>query len=517
MIETLTIDCIAARAPDGADGLAARVERIVRRVADTRLDQLLGSYSSAAEGEWCLERVQVDVELDFERSDSALEEQLATAVLDAITAAAQGPEALHYRNRIAALADLVVAVAGHRAGAAWVWLRLGLIGDAEEFERHPESAVLAALDRSPECALAAIIGAARAVGLPALHRVLGEQGWIRLADIVVGMSVDARARATFAAMVCDGTAGGGSGRVSGSEDSPGVRTAGAASRMVRLESASRLLHGSVLAGEARSSRLRWDGPTARALALLLVAETEPALLCRGTAIPLCLILADFLSGEVPILMLPGAHEPTNDTRPEGRLTEVPAAPGSIDKTAQNGHRDSVDTEGSPDDSVPVGDETDHAGLLFLLNAATDAGQPTALLDDPVLHGFDGSELLARIAMTLAPVAADDPVTSAFAGVDPRRPRPTWRTSLPEPLAARIGVHADSWAAAAIRRLDHPDDDPKRVVAEMVCRHGRIAHQPGWIDVHLSLDEVSVDLRRAALDIDPGWVPWLGSVVRFHYE
>lgn len=515
MIETLTIDCIAARAPDGADGLATRVDRIVRRVADIRLEQLLGSYGFAAEGEWCLERVQVDVELDFERPDSALEERLALAVLDAITAAARGPEALHYPNRIAALADLVVAVAGHRAGAAWVWLRLGLIDDAEEFERHPESAVLVALDRSPECALAAIIGAARAVGLPALHRVLGEQGWIRLADIVVEMSADARARTTFAAMVRDGTAGGGSaGRVSGRGNAPGARTAGAASPMVRLESAARVLHGSVLAGEARSSRLRWDGPTARALALLVMAETEPALLCRGIAIPLCLNVADFLSGEVPILMPPGAHEPTTGTRPEGRPGEVPAAPGSIDEAVLNGHRDSGATGGSP---VPVGDETDHAGLLFLLNAAADAGQPAVLLDDPALQGFDGSELLARIAMTLAPVSADDPVTSAFAGVDPRRPRPTWRTSLPEPLAARIGVHADSWAAAAIRRLDHPDDDPQRVVAEMICRHGRIAHEPGWIDVHLSLDDVSVDLRRAALDIDPGWVPWLGSVVRFRYE
>jgi hypothetical protein len=36
-------------------------------------------------------------------------------------------------------------------------------------------------------------------------------------------------------------------------------------------------------------------------------------------------------------------------------------------------------------------------------------------------------------------------------------------------------------------------------------------------VHLSLDDVDLDVRRAGLDGDPGWVWWLGQVVRFVYE
>jgi hypothetical protein len=27
----------------------------------------------------------------------------------------------------------------------------------------------------------------------------------------------------------------------------------------------------------------------------------------------------------------------------------------------------------------------------------------------------------------------------------------------------------------------------------------------------------VEVRRAGLDLDPGWIPWLGAVVRFVYE
>ena len=41
-------------------------------------------------------------------------------------------------------------------------------------------------------------------------------------------------------------------------------------------------------------------------------------------------------------------------------------------------------------------------------------------------------------------------------------------------------------------------------------------EPGWIEVHLPLDAVDLVVRRAGLDADPGWVGWLGTVVRFVY-
>jgi hypothetical protein len=44
----------------------------------------------------------------------------------------------------------------------------------------------------------------------------------------------------------------------------------------------------------------------------------------------------------------------------------------------------------------------------------------------------------------------------------------------------------------------------------------VAH-PGWLEIHFSLDDVATDLRRAGLDLDPGFLPWLGVVVRFVYD
>jgi hypothetical protein len=214
----------------------------------------------------------------------------------------------------------------------------------------------------------------------------------------------------------------------------------------------------------------------------------------------------------------------------GRHSQAAAAPGSTtdrsvttsagspeparERGPETGHEPHPETGQEP--SSEAGQETGHAGLLFLLNVANDAAMPDALFDDPELDGVAAPQLLAHLAMTLVPVGDDDPVVLAFAGVDPRRVRPGWVRRLPAPLMERIAAHADGWAAAAAVRLGRPDADPATIVAEIACRSGRIVYEQGWMDVHLRLDDVDIDVRRAGLDIDPGWVPWLGSVVRFCY-
>ncbi len=38
-----------------------------------------------------------------------------------------------------------------------------------------------------------------------------------------------------------------------------------------------------------------------------------------------------------------------------------------------------------------------------------------------------------------------------------------------------------------------------------------------LEVHCRMADVRLAVRRAGLDVDPGWLPWLGRVVRFHYD
>ena len=52
--------------------------------------------------------------------------------------------------------------------------------------------------------------------------------------------------------------------------------------------------------------------------------------------------------------------------------------------------------------------------------------------------------------------------------------------------------------------------------EVVCRPGRILVSRTDLDVSLPIDSADLRLRRVGMDLDPGWLPWFGRVVRFHY-
>ncbi|WP_407279211.1 hypothetical protein U5817_24825 [Aromatoleum evansii] len=134
----------------------------------------------------------------------------------------------------------------------------------------------------------------------------------------------------------------------------------------------------------------------------------------------------------------------------------------------------------------------------------------------------------------------------------------WRATLAEPhagwrellrLALRLDFTPDAPLAAFLAdacalNLDvRPDDDPVAALAALppgadpapvhhaALRHygdtalaAALAERPAHVratashlDVHLRLNEIHLDIRRCGLDLDPGWLPWLGCVVRFHYD
>jgi hypothetical protein len=51
---------------------------------------------------------------------------------------------------------------------------------------------------------------------------------------------------------------------------------------------------------------------------------------------------------------------------------------------------------------------------------------------------------------------------------------------------------------------------------LINRGGRIVHTRTHLDVVFDPEQIDIDIRRAGLDIDPGWVSWLGRVVQYHY-
>ena len=172
--------------------------------------------------------------------------------------------------------------------------------------------------------------------------------------------------------------------------------------------------------------------------------------------------------------------------------------------------------------APRGALTEAAGLLFLLNAMTWLGIARVLDVQPALAeaGFV-VRLLARLAAH-ARVAPADPLlpwlqveiartAGAFAALQPSAAG--WPALLGPPRPARAGDLVRAWELA-VRRVCRRV--ARLTVPEIVSRRGYVLLSRADIDVTLPLHTADIRVRRAGLDIDPGWLPWLGRVVRFHY-
>ncbi|WP_157270220.1 hypothetical protein [Azohydromonas aeria] len=80
-------------------------------------------------------------------------------------------------------------------------------------------------------------------------------------------------------------------------------------------------------------------------------------------------------------------------------------------------------------------------------------------------------------------------------------------------AAPTRAEARRWLARsrrALRRHAHMS------LRELVCRPAWVSATPTHIDVIQGLDAADLRLRRLGLDVDPGWVPWIGRVVSLHF-
>jgi hypothetical protein len=161
--------------------------------------------------------------------------------------------------------------------------------------------------------------------------------------------------------------------------------------------------------------------------------------------------------------------------------------------------------------------TAYGGLFFLLTTASAAGFPEGVLEDPSLATRTLPWVLHKVATRLG-VPVSDPAAATFAGVDPGLPLP-WLGDQPATEAERDVVHtvARRWLLTTAGAMAKADEQPDEVIGAVIRRSGVIRYAPGWVEVRMPLAQVDIDIRRAGLDLDPGWVPWLGTVVRYVYE
>ena len=166
--------------------------------------------------------------------------------------------------------------------------------------------------------------------------------------------------------------------------------------------------------------------------------------------------------------------------------------------------------------------TKAAGLFFLLNALKRIGIVQAFAAGLAAAYPDFLALLFERLAAHAGAAADDPIVVWVAslvgdasnhsalpcevGWWPSNLSPS-RKTVPVEFLLRVWV-------LAVRRWCWRTG--RITVREIVARHGVFSVNRTDLDVSLPLDETEIRIRRIGLDLDPGWLPWFGRVVRFHY-
>jgi hypothetical protein len=318
-----------------------------------------------------------------------------------------------------------------------------------------------------------------------------------------------------------------------------------------MDLATRLVRSSRVAAAIRRSMLRPPQSVVAAWAVLVAVEVDPSILRRTTAPSvLAYVAAALVVSEAPRSAVshrppplpadpaPGAQPIGSSATPvDTNPTDVASAlPTGVVRNALPGDQLSADAsrvptpalngtaQPTPDKENTRSDEdagdraypTEYAGLLFLIATAPAADVPDAILAETAFMARTLPWVLHHVALCLG-VPAADPAAAAFGGHDPGNRLPWLSDEPPTDIELEaVTVVAGRWShatAAALRRLDDPDE----VVRSVLRRTGLIRYAPGWIDVRMPVDQVDLEVRRAGLDLDPGWVPWLGTVVRYVYE
>ena len=219
--------------------------------------------------------------------------------------------------------------------------------------------------------------------------------------------------------------------------------------------------------------------------------------------------------------------------------------------------------------------TRYAGMFFLLPIMSRLGMSTLLEDDPHLIECDLPVRLLLHASLRLGIGVEDPMSGALAGLRSQEDRAPssfvqpaiwrqgicndgsftvhrveesagervlfdgsgrialawWRGKIPHAvkhmagdLRVRRGTRLecsdglnlllDSWLTA-VRRWSRRY--ARIGLRDLACRAGRISVTNTHVDAVFDHRFADVRVRKAGLDLDPGWIPWLGRVVSFHYE
>lgn len=153
------------------------------------------------------------------------------------------------------------------------------------------------------------------------------------------------------------------------------------------------------------------------------------------------------------------------------------------------------------DQEAAGTFTQFAGLLFLIPVLNRLGLGQYLAEHISLLDSDfGSRWLLFCGAHVG-MRPDDPLALALTH-DLDRGTNVFQSD----LAGEWLRQVRRWCRRNVRLGLHT----------LIRRPGRVLASRTQLDLCFTLEQLDTRIRRAGLDLDPGWVPWLGRIVRFHY-
>jgi hypothetical protein len=197
----------------------------------------------------------------------------------------------------------------------------------------------------------------------------------------------------------------------------------------------------------------------------------------------------------------GARRTPNEDAAAGSHApeSAPALPMRQERRSDAPRRTAPHRDADP--GIGTGVYTRWAGLLFLPALLERSGRASAF----AAFGPDDAESAAATLLALAiqwlRIDEADPLPGALAPLL-ERASPLHRAfALAELRAAR------EWSVRALRLP----------LSRIARRRGRVIATATRVDAVFPLADADLRLRRAGIDVDPGWLPWLGWSLHFRFE
>lgn len=532
-----------------------RLDGLLKEVMDEALEAALEYEGIGSHEEICIRQVHAPVRLRLAESDQMLIDQwsqsLAQYIRRAIDEGSSGA-VVRYPARINGYVDFTTGVALGCLNRAWAWSQLGIADLSEGASQlAAQEQLLIALEREPHFIVPVLKQLANQGHFRALAQRLSADDWHVLMQAAgVGWRAGAELQSILSQMVAQPLPIGlpAESSVSDLDDesvdlpnSAESRLWKKASETVVVQLASSLLARSSI-GQillAAPQLYRSAQSSLESLLVLIVLEVEPTLMRQPqsqveamlSALAMVLIGSD--SGKTDVARkkqcqtgrdttAKAANEKNQQPQNDAALTQQNSEPEPQEQQALAPDTDEPAVEEYPLPTPVTPVETDFGGLLYLLSLVDALKLPDAIVAASCFEQRSFQWVLYYLALKLIPLSELDPALLAFCGLGGEEALP-WRDQpeLNEGELQWFDQATESLVQLLRERLvQQPDQPPqgRELLLDRVCRRqAQIISEPGWLEIVFPLDTVSTEIRRAALDLDPGYLPWLGQVVKFRYE